>query len=76
MTMITVSNTYNIDWRLKFAPNYAITNDGIVINVQRNKVLKRTVVGYSIGYYIESKFYTLKYLRTQLVKQQKIKIPF
>lgn len=74
--MITIPTTYNIDWRLKFAPNYAITKDGIVINVQRNKILKRTLVGYSIGYYIESKFHTLKYLRSQLVKQPKNKCPF
>jgi len=74
--MITLSRTYNIDWVLKFAPNYGITKDGIVINLYRNKILKRTVVGYSIGYYIESKFYTLTYLRNQLTKCQKVKYPF
>jgi hypothetical protein len=74
--MVTISTTYNIDFTLKNYPNYGVTNKGIVISLQRCKILKRTVVGYSKGYYIGGKFITLTKLRTMLVKVEKIKCPF
>jgi hypothetical protein len=74
--MVTISTTYNIDYTLKNYDNYGVTDRGIVINLKRCKILKRTVVGYSKGYYIEGKFITLTKLRTMLVKKPKIKCPF
>ena len=33
--MITILTTYNIDWRLKFATNFAVTKDGIVTGLKQ-----------------------------------------
>ena len=38
--------------------------------------IKKTVNGYSIGYWIGKKFYTLENLRKQLVKIEKLDCPF
>lgn len=76
MQNITISTTYNIDFTLQGYQMFGVTNKGIVINLQRGKILKRTVVGYSKGYYIGGKFITLTKLRTMLVKVEKVKCPF
>lgn len=76
MTTVQISTTYNIDWRVKDYPNYGVTKSGIVINLQRCKILKRTVVGYSKGYYISGKFITIGKLRTMLIKDKKEYCPF
>jgi hypothetical protein len=38
--------------------------------------IKKTVNGYSVGYWINKKFYTLENLRKQLVKIEKLDYPF
>ena len=76
METIIVSTNYNIDFTIKDCINYGVTNKGIIINLKRGKILKRTVVGYSKGYYIGGKFITLTKLRTMLVKVEKVKCPF
>ena len=74
--MVTISRTYNIDWTIKNYPNYGVTKDGIVINLQRNAILKKCVVGYSKGYYIGGKFITISKLRTMLIKYKEEYCPF
>lgn len=67
--MVTISNSYSIDWLLKDNPNYGVTNKGLIINLKRGTILKKTMVGYSKGYYIEGKFKTLSKLRKVLIKK-------
>ena len=74
--MQTISKTYNIDWTLKDYPNYGVTSRGIIINLKRSTILKKTMVGYSKGYYIEGKFITLAKLRKLLIKKEKQECPF
>lgn len=76
MTKIRLSKSYDIEWRLANNHKYAITKDGVMINTQTNNILKRVVVGYSVGYYIDSVFTSLKSLRKQLVKDSKVTCPF
>lgn len=68
--MITISSNYNIEWTLKDYPNYGVTNKGIIINLKRGTILKKTMVGYSKGYYIDGKFMTLSKLRKVLIKKE------
>jgi len=74
--MITISNTYNIAWTLKDYINYGVTDKGIIINLKRGTIIKKTMVGYSKGYYIEGKFITLTKLRKLLIKKEKTECPF
>lgn len=61
-----ISTDYNLTWRLKFAPHYQFTDSGICVNVQRGKVVKKTVVGLTKGYCILGKFKSCKQLRPYL----------
>lgn len=74
--MITISNTYNLIWQLNFANEYQFTKCGKCINTKRGKEVKRVLVGYSVGYCIKGKFYTLNKLRNNLEKIQKESCPF
>ena len=60
--MITISNTYNLKWVINFAPEYQFTECGKCINTKRGKEVKRVLIGYSVGYCIKGKFYTLSKL--------------
>lgn len=54
------------EFRLKFAHHYEWTKCGLCINQQTGREIKQVLVNRCLGYYIKGKFYSLKYLRTQL----------
>jgi len=66
--MAYISNKYDLVWQLSFANNYQFTSKGVCVNVATNRVIKKTVVGYTVGYNIKGRFRSLKQLRSQLVK--------
>lgn len=70
------SHNIKLIWQLKAANHYQFTQHGRCFNVQRGKELKRTMVGYSIGYCICGKFRTLKSLRKDLEKIKEIECQF
>ena len=74
--MNTFSISYKVEWRLKFAVNYQWTKCGKCFNSLTGKNLKQCYKNGMIGYYIKGKFYSLKYLRTQLEKIPKQTCPF
>jgi len=76
MRNITISKSYNTKWQIKGCDNYAVTECGKVINLQRGTIIKRVVKCYSIGYNIKGKFITLHNLRKQLVKITYVECPF
>lgn len=63
-------------WKLDFAENYQFDKDGNCYNVKTGRKIKQTVVGYTVGYCINSKFHSLGKLRSSLVKIEKTKCPF
>lgn len=74
--MATITTQYDLVLMIKNSPNYQFTKDGKCINTNRMKEIKRTVVGYSVGFCINGKFRTLSSIRKELVKIEKINIPF
>lgn len=74
--MITISNTYDLNWMLYDTNEYQFTQCGKCFNIKRGKEVKRTLVGYSIGFCIKGKFRTLKSIRKDLVKIEKSYCPF
>lgn len=74
--MITISNTYKLKWQLSFAPEYQFTECGKCVNMKRGKEVRRILIGYSVGYCIKGKFYTLAKLRTSLQKIEINTCPF
>lgn len=66
--MNTISVNYTLVYQLKFANQYQWTADGKCFNVQKGTQLKQCYNAGCIGYNIKGRFYSLKYLRTQLEK--------
>ena len=64
--MATISTTYDLKWHYKPSTNYKFTEKGICINTLRNKVVKRTLVGYTEGFCLNGKFKSLKVIRKEL----------
>jgi hypothetical protein len=71
MTTITKSITFR--WNLLDV--YAITTDRKIYNKRTMREIKRCVNGYSVGYYLGGKFYTLDKIN-KLAKPIINKIPF
>jgi len=76
MKSIRLSKCYSDKWRLKGYENYSITSCGKVINIKRNKELKKCLKGYTLGYNIGGKFMTLKTINSLAYIPKKIEIPF
>ena len=65
--MITITKSITFKWKLSFNDSYKWTQEGELYNSQTMRKIKKTVNGYSIGYWISGKFYTIKNLRKFLV---------
>jgi len=74
MTTITKSVTFK--WKLDFSELYQWTTTGKLYNVKTMREIKKTVNGYSVGYWINKKFWTVRNLRKHLVKIEDSKCPF
>ena len=74
--MNTISITYTLIYEISFAPHYKFTKCKKLINCKRCKEIKKVINGGSIGYCIESKFYSLTSLRKHIKKIEKVKTPF
>lgn len=74
--MNTFSKTYTLKYQLDFAPNYKWTECKKCFNQKTGRQIKQTYVSGSIGYCINGKFYSLKKLRTHLVKIKEEDCPF
>ena len=68
-----ISINYTLEFKLNFAPEYQWTKDGKCFNTKTNRQIKQSYNSGCIGYYIRSKFYSLKYLRTKLQKIKQVK---
>lgn len=64
--MNTISINYTIKYELDFSPNYKWLNDNSCYNNKTGRKIKQTLVGGSIGYCINGKFHSLKFLRNHL----------
>jgi len=73
--MLTVSVNYVVVWEIPNTP-YKFTKEGICINTQRCKILKKVSKNGTIGYNFNSKFYPLKKVRLMLKKIENNKTPF
>lgn len=69
---------YNIvpKWNIKNEENYFVASDSNVYNLKTKKKLQMQLKGYTKGYYLSGKFYSLTQLRKLLIKIDKINCPF
>lgn len=66
--MLEFTVKYVAKWRVNFAENYVFTKCGLCYNTKTGRLIKQITKNYTIGYVINSKFYSLKKLRENLEK--------
>lgn len=54
--MTTITKSIVFKWKLQFAENYQWTTLNELYNTKTMRKIKKTVNGYSIGYWIDKKF--------------------
>jgi hypothetical protein len=74
--MNIISVTYTLKYRLKFANHYQWSDDKNCFNAKTGRRIKQVYNNGCIGYSINGKFYSIKYLRTQLELIPKEYYPF
>ena len=74
--MAVFKRDIDLVWMLDFADNYQFDRKGNCYNLKSGRQLKQTVIGYTLGYCIKGKFYSLTRLRKSLVKIEKQDCPF
>ena len=73
--MICISKTYNCKWQIKGMPEYQFAEKKL-FNVQRGKEIKKCLNGYTIGYNLRGKFYSLAAIKSMVEKVEEIQCPF
>ena len=63
-------------WLIKNEPNYFVDDKNKVYNLKTGKPLQMQLKGYTKGFYLSGKFYSLIQLRPLLFKYKEDKIPF
>jgi len=74
-----VSVTYVVVWQVVIngiESPYRFTKDGICINTQRGKILKKVSKNGTIGYNFKSKFYPLSKVKLMMQKIKTNNLPF
>jgi len=74
--MNSMSITYTLKFELDFSPNYKWTDCGKCFNTITGKQIKQVYNKGSIGYSINGKFKSLKFLRTKLQRINPVSCPF
>lgn len=74
--MVRITVSYTCKYRIKFATNYVYTLCGKCYNLKTGRFIKQVYKSGCIGYIINSKFYSLTYLRSKLEKIPKEICPF
>jgi hypothetical protein len=73
--MICISETYEAKWMVGVMPEYQFAKKKL-FNVKRGKEVKKVLKGYSVGYNLRGKFYTLKQIQKMIKPVEKIECPF
>lgn len=72
-----ITLTFTCKWTIINNENYVFTESPkMLVNLKSGKIINQITKGGSIGYIINSKFYTLTKLKTMLVKIKHNEIPF
>lgn len=63
-------------WLISGHELYFIDDKNKVRNIQTGNVLQMQLKGYTKGYYLNGKFYSLKKIRPLLIKYKEEELPF
>jgi len=71
-----VSVNYVVIWEVENMTEYKFTKEGICINTQRGKIIKKVSKNGTIGYNFKSKFYSLSKVKMMMQKIKTNNLPF
>ena len=71
--MKTIEKQYRIKYEIE---GYYITSCNKIFNPKTNRELKQSMVNYTIGYYLNSKFRSIGYIRNNCKKYKIEKLIF
>ena len=74
--MHTFTVTYTVLFQIDFATNYVFNKYKECFNLKSGRRIKKVTKNGMIGYNVKGKFYSLKKLRTHLIKPVKQNTPF
>ena len=74
--MISITTNYREKWEFNDNPKYIITECKKVINIQRGVIIKKTLKGGVIGWWIGSKIIAQKNINNEVKIIIKNKCPF
>jgi hypothetical protein len=74
--MLTITVHYTCKYQISFATQYKFTTCGLCYNSKSGRLIKQVLKSNCIGYIINSKFYSLTFLRTKLETIKKTNCPF
>jgi hypothetical protein len=63
-------------WIIEGMENYCFTEKKELFNSKTGRKIKQTIIGYTKGYWLKGKFYTLNKLRPLLKRPENIDVPF
>jgi len=72
----TITVVYTIEYVIDFAKHYGFTKCKKCFNLKTGREIKQALKSACIGYYIDTKFYSLSKLRSHLVKPIVNNCPF
>ena len=73
--MLTISTTYDCKYQVKGMTEYKFAKKKL-FNTQRGKEIKKVLNGYTIGYNLRGKFYSMQRIKTMIEPVEKNICPF
>jgi phage shock protein PspC (stress-responsive transcriptional regulator) len=65
-----------IIWVITGFPQYGFGTDKKLYNVKRGRVVRKVLKGYTTGYNLNGKFYSLQRIKSLIKRPEKITVPF
>jgi hypothetical protein len=73
---ISIVNNYELRWQIVGHESYYFTDKKTLVNAKSGREIKRTLIGYTQGYWVDRKFMTLNKLRPLLQRPVNFDVPF
>jgi hypothetical protein len=73
--MISVTTNYDCKWQVKGMTEYKFAKKKL-FNCQRGKEVKKVLNGYTVGYNLRGKFYSLSRIKEMIEPVEEIFCPF
>lgn len=74
--MTTITKAIEIKWTVKGVDGYGYGVDNNCYNLKTGRIIKQSYNNRSIGYWFGKKFYSVSFLRDNLIRHERPTAPF